>query len=124
MARAQRTKALKILKSRTFLTGYGVVVKLKCRHPAKQKVGCGRTSARNGAEDPPHSVGLLRACAAWPYEREAKTRDEVPSPHGFSHIDDYTLSRRCMSNECGIQHHRLGEEKRPRSARGSRPAPE
>jgi hypothetical protein len=50
MARAQRTKALKILKSRTFLTGYGVVVKLKCRHPAKQKVGCGRTSARNGAE--------------------------------------------------------------------------
>jgi hypothetical protein len=50
MARAQRTKALKILKSRTFLKGYGVVVKLKCRHPAKQKVGCGRTSARNGAE--------------------------------------------------------------------------
>ena len=26
------------------------MVKLKCRHPAKQKVGCGRTSARNGAE--------------------------------------------------------------------------
>ena len=46
MTRAQRTKPLKILKSPTFLTGYGVVVEFKYRHPAKQKVGCCRPSAR------------------------------------------------------------------------------
>ena len=70
-------------------------------------------SIRQQHTEPPHSVGLLRANAERPGECDAKTRNEVPPPHGLPpQADNHNLLHRERTLLAKLSH--MGHSRRKR----------